>query len=124
MPKKRIPGVGVRWVSAETEDLYWLDVSGGGSSWTLFWHSDDGEGAELSESLRAELSPESRELKRLLVGVPGVGVRWVWETEREARRALAHLEVGMLAWEGAKPEPEWAIQARAAGWKPPKGWTP
>ena len=120
MPKKRVPGVGVRWVSAEAEDgdLYWLEVSAVGSRWVLVWCSDNGEHAEISHSLAFVESPEYMELARLLGGVSR------WKTEREARRALAHLEVGMLAWEGAKPEPEWAIQARAAGWKPPKGWTP
>jgi len=122
MPKKRIPGVGVRWVSAEAlaadGDLYWLEVSGEGSFWVLAWCSETGEGDEISHSLAFVESPEYTELARLLGGVSQ------WETEREARRALAHLEVGMLAWEAEKPEPEWAIQARAAGWKPPKGWTP
>jgi len=106
MPKKRVPGVGVRWVSAEAlaadGDLYWLEVSGGGSFWVLAWCSEMGEGAEISHSILPYDprepgdfldSPEYTELARLLGGVSQ------WETEREARRALAHLEVGMLAWE-------------------------
>lgn len=31
---------------------------------------------------------------------------------------------GMAEFEGAKPWPEWAKQALAAGWRAPKGWTP
>lgn len=45
---------------------------------------------------------------------------FMWRTLSEARKALA---VAKQAVSG-KPWPQWAIEAKSAGWKPPKGWKP
>lgn len=42
-----------------------------------------------------------------------------WPTVRAARQALAAIS---LAVQSGKPWPEWAIKAKAAGWKAPKRW--
>ena len=48
-----------------------------------------------------------------------IGGFW-WETQREAKHALI---AANAAIKGA-PWPDWAVKAKAAGWSPPKGWTP
>lgn len=45
-----------------------------------------------------------------------------FETETAAKRALNVANAALFA--GEKPWPEWAILAKAAGWKPPEGWKP
>jgi len=47
-----------------------------------------------------------------------------WETERQAKEALAKIKVLAKATLSSVPWPDWAVQAAAAGWKPPKGWKP
>ena len=52
------------------------------------------------------------------------GGQLYWESKKEAQVALALAKRAVAEFEGAKPWPEWAKQAQANGWKPPKGWTP
>jgi hypothetical protein len=47
-----------------------------------------------------------------------------WPSERAARSALSSINAAARAARAGKPWPDWAIKARAAGWKPPKGWKP
>jgi len=51
-----------------------------------------------------------------------------WETHTAAARALkiakAAIQAAVSEAENGKAWPAWAIQAKAAGWKPPKGWKP
>jgi len=52
---------------------------------------------------------------------------FAWDTQRSAQVALkrARLVIRQLQDEAlARPWPEWTAPALAAGWKPPKGWTP
>jgi len=48
---------------------------------------------------------------------------YFWDTRSEATAALAIIKVTLKTDKGA-PWPEWAIKAKAAGWKPPKNWKP
>jgi hypothetical protein len=48
----------------------------------------------------------------------------VWPTRRAAAAALSAIKDRVKARREARPYPEWATQALAAGWKAPKGWTP
>jgi hypothetical protein len=47
---------------------------------------------------------------------------FVFETIKKARLALAAANEALLT--GNAPWPAWAIQAKEAGWTPPKGWKP
>lgn len=47
-----------------------------------------------------------------------------WESRADAQKALIVARRAVAEFNGAKPWPEWAKQAQAAGWKAPKGWTP
>jgi hypothetical protein len=47
-----------------------------------------------------------------------------WESKSDATKALRAARAAVKAAKAGKPLPEWAITATAAGWKPPKGWTP
>ena len=46
---------------------------------------------------------------------------YFWESLKSARAALAAIS---LAVQSGKPWPEWAVKAKASGWKAPKGWAP
>lgn len=47
-----------------------------------------------------------------------------WYTRSGASKALAAAKAALTIHRSAKPWPEWAKQALAAGWKAPKGWKP
>lgn len=47
-----------------------------------------------------------------------------WESRTQATKALAKVKALMNAALEGVPWPDWAVQASAAGWKPPKGWRP
>lgn len=54
-----------------------------------------------------------------------------WDTESKARKALAKVKAAIKADAAAqkalkagKPWPEWAVKAKAEGWRAPKGWMP
>jgi hypothetical protein len=57
------------------------------------------------------------------------GVSWdprqgyTWESRVKATKALAAVKFALKNDTGA-PWPEWAVKAKAAGWKAPKGWKP
>lgn len=46
-----------------------------------------------------------------------------WESAAKAVAALRAVKAA-LKDKSKKPWPAWALEAKAAGWKPPKGWTP
>lgn len=57
---------------------------------------------------------------------PGVeldGTGYFWESLSEARKALKMVRAA-LKDKSNKPWPEWAMKAKAAGWKAPKNWKP
>jgi hypothetical protein len=47
-----------------------------------------------------------------------------FEGRAEAQKALRIARAALKAFRENKPWPEWALKAQAAGWKPPKGWSP
>ena len=53
-----------------------------------------------------------------------VASEWVWETTAQAKKALAVARLALKNFRADAPWPAWAVQAKAAGWKPPKGWMP
>jgi len=97
------------------------------AGYVLAWLcADDGDlGGTLGE--RPPLDEEGHKLHELAAAAGGEKTDdgWEWETERAARRALTMINTGMVSWEaGEKPWPSWAVEAKSAGWTPPKGWTP
>jgi hypothetical protein len=48
---------------------------------------------------------------------------YYWESKKQALITLKLIKVALKNKFG-KPLPHWAVQAQAAGWKPPTGWTP
>jgi len=48
----------------------------------------------------------------------------IFEVTKDAKAVLAKAKVRLASWKSKKPWPEWAIQAKAAGWKMPKTWKP
>lgn len=61
-------------------------------------------------------------------GVSRHGHGFEFETVTKAKQFLAAMRAEMKAAKAefttGVPWPEWAKQAKAAGWKPPKGWKP
>ena len=49
---------------------------------------------------------------------------YCWESRSAAQTALRSCNAAMKQLASGKPWPEWAMKAKAAGWKPPKGWKP
>ena len=47
-----------------------------------------------------------------------------WETKKEAQVALRYINLRLKSDREDRPWPEWAIQAKTAGWTPPKNWKP
>lgn len=47
-----------------------------------------------------------------------------WDSRAAVTAALRQIKAETKAALSEAPWPEWAIKAKAAGWKPPKGWKP
>jgi hypothetical protein len=114
------------------------ETEGRGSNWHDFeigWYfPDEGEfGAMLGEERYTEADiakakPDDREVVVAYLaalkteGVQQGSSRIFWETRKHASNALRAIKAAVVNDE--KPWPEWAVKARAEGWKPPKGWKP
>lgn len=48
---------------------------------------------------------------------------YYWESSSAATKALTMIRA-QLKDKSKKPWPSWALEAKAAKWTPPKGWTP
>lgn len=49
---------------------------------------------------------------------------YFWPSRRDANVALRECNAAIIAAKADAPWPQWAIKAKTAGWKAPKGWTP
>lgn len=49
---------------------------------------------------------------------------FLWDNLADAWAALDLAKAAVAAIQPDRPEPDWARTAKAAGWKPPKGWKP
>lgn len=49
---------------------------------------------------------------------------YTFSTLAKAKKALTAANEALFAAKSGKPWPDWALRAKAEGWKPPKGWTP
>ena len=97
---------------------------------------DQDIGAYLGDDERPEISdiasadPVDRGHRAATLAAYEVGterrkhVGFVWETETEARAALRYIKARMASLLSNVPWPEWAVMAKAEGWRAPKGWKP
>lgn len=67
----------------------------------------------ISERLKSEFPPDAVVSQRLY-----------WDSYSQAKKALAIAKRIWKELRDGRPWPDWAKQASAAGWKPPKGWKP
>lgn len=68
-----------------------------------------------------------RVLTSFLEATPGArveGNELIMPSMQSANRLKNTLNEALLAYKANKPWPEWATKAKAAGWIPPKNWTP
>jgi hypothetical protein len=99
--------------------LTWYDEDGAGG--TLGQDSEDGCGQEPEDRESWEHwigSKVARESGAIQIN-NGLGLGF--ETESEAKKALAKIRATFKAGRGL---PDWAKTALAEGWKAPKGWKP
>lgn len=86
--------------------------------------SDDVEnGSEKQECIVAENA--ARKTKG--VQFDNNNLCFYWETISNARAALREINAALNAFRANRvnlPWPDWAIKAKADGWKPPKNWKP
>lgn len=108
----------IMWLLAEEQDL------------GAYFGDGDGPNGEMNAT-----APDSWDVSHNLackeLALIGLGHRpkernryWTFETRAEANQALKILNGCMKRAQDAKPWPEWAIKAQAAGWTAPKGWKP
>jgi len=103
--------------------------------WRITWFlAEDGDlGASLGEQEYTQASLEKADpaerdhVLATLTAKKTAGVKrdgtYYWESESAATKALRLINATLKADDGA-PWPEWAIKAKAEGWKAPKGWKP
>lgn len=100
-----------------------------------WWIPEDCDiGGALGEvELKGDLSkmdPEDRELAvacraaRTSAGVQCDDEGFYWDSESLARKALTAIKTAWQADKSERPWPQWAIEAKNAGWRAPKGWSP
>ena len=111
---------------------------GRGYSYRLVWHFPDagedggilGEGGKAPKRFDRSRDYEQRETFALDRAIDALefaerddGGFW-FESQSAARKALAVANAVIKSVASSKPWPEWAIKAKSAGWKAPKGWKP
>jgi hypothetical protein len=101
----------------------------------ICWYlaEEDDLGAELGEQEYTQASldkagPSDRDhILASLTAKKTAGVErdrsYYWESHAAATKALRLINVTLKA-DGGAPWPDWAIKAKAEGWKAPKGWKP
>lgn len=103
----------------------------------ICWIIDGDEGGILGEErytvddLQRETDPDAREhIAANLAASNSDGVQiprhgcYYWETQAQVKAALKMAREAIKQAHRGTPWPEWALKAQAAGWTPPKGWTP
>ncbi len=120
----------IRGKDKDTGEQYRIIVADSGDRWVVAYEfEDDGIGHIFHEErLTDDVELETRVVHETLrddpdrVETSNFRGDFQWETEAAAKRALKKAEAALKAAQANKPYPEWAKQALAAGWKPPRGW--
>lgn len=102
------------WFIAESEDL----------------GANLGETTYTARDLEKATSPSERDhIAATIAAGKSKGVEraqdcYEWNSVAEARQALRECNAAIAAARSKVPWPDWALKAKGAGWKPPKGWAP
>lgn len=65
-----------------------------------------------------------RGAQRVRVVCSSTSGAYIWESKKQAARAMRLARAELKAIQTGRPFPEWAKQALAEGWKPPRRWRP
>jgi hypothetical protein len=95
--------------------ISWIDPDDGEPGLSLGENADDPEHVAASNAAMKLLEPGVQHKKDHALR---------WETKSGATKALRAARAAVRAHRQGKAWPDWAIQAQANGWSPPRGWTP
>lgn len=124
----------------DTYRIYWWLEEDGDLGGSVGDHESSEERREkLLEQIRSSSPPREDDIASLeccaadLAAAKTVGAvkdwnGYRWSSKAQATQALKEIRAAVkavrLEMKTGRKEPDWAIKARAAGWAPPKGWTP
>jgi hypothetical protein len=103
--------------------------------WRIAWTFDGEEGAILGEcggytdaDLAKAKTDDWDHIAATVAASKTAGVErdergYYWESRKDAQAALRACKASVKD-KSSKPWPDWAVKAKAAGWKPPKNWKP
>lgn len=116
------------------EDGSYLTLEGGDGTWHVAWYCADIEdvGAYVGDTATVpDEPPKEKSTWEMWVAHRAIApladgrssaYGFFFESEKKARLALSAANEALR--NGGAPWPEWAIQAKEAGWTPPKNWKP
>jgi hypothetical protein len=88
----------------------------------------DEEGLSMFEYFSVEIAAKNWHAKNMRDDVHPEGSGYEFDESKTCKKFLAAMKAALKAaqseYDSNVPWPEWAKQAEAAGWKPPKGWKP
>lgn len=88
----------------------------------------DEEGLSMFEYFFVEIAAKNWHAKDMRDDVHPEDFGYEFDSDATCRKFLAAMKVALKVaqseYDSNVPWPEWAKQAEAAGWKPPKGWKP
>lgn len=125
-------------MSRNKEDEGKLDILDTSLGYSIGWYfeEEDEFGLMLGESWpeqneKPSSDPELQKVREIENAVQKIGYperrgssAFYWESLTLAKRALACARRMEKAFKVDRPLPDWALEAIAHGWKPPKGWKP
>lgn len=110
------------------------------SQYRIQWELEEDMGAVLGEGeyrpaqiekklAKAKTDEDREHLAACLAAAHSKGVEhdstgFFWESKSAATAALRLARAQIKACRDNKPWPDWALQAHAEGWRPPRGWKP
>lgn len=106
-----------------------IDEGRGDEGYRIGWELEDGSIelhlGPLSPMEAAELDDHAAACKavELIVGQTRDGI-YYFDSKLKAQDALRAARTAVKAALAKRPMPAWAQAALAAGWRPPRGWTP
>ena len=100
--------------------LTWFDGDEEGGS--VGEVAEDGTGKEPKEQAEWEAWTAAKIAREMGATQDRYGLRW--GSRAAAANALRAIKLAFKVRAAARPMPDWATKALAAGWKAPRGWTP
>jgi hypothetical protein len=102
----------------------WLLADDGEVGGVLGQDSKDGTGAAPTDDADWEHWVASKAVREMTPRPARDSFGYFWESHRGAHEALRVAGEAIKRGRAAKPLPDWAQKAIAAGWKAPNGWQP